>query len=110
MRIEPAGLAVLIGHCVALDDALPRADRADTADAEPAVANRVLLHNEPLLAILSLDDPRRPVAEGRVDVFVPEIQRLENVTVGVDDVVSATHNPAPFGLPDEARNQTPVWF
>ena len=96
VRVEPAGLAVLVRHRVALDDALPRADRADAADAEPAVADRVLLHNEPLFAVLTLDDPRRPVAEGRVDVFVPKIERLEDVAVGIDDVVNATHNPAPF--------------
>ena len=82
---------------MSLDDALPRADRADPADAALAVADRVLLDDEPLLAVLALDDPRRPVAELRIDVFVPEIQRLEDVPVGIDDVVDATHNPAPFG-------------
>ena len=95
VRIEPARLAVLILHRV-VDDTLPGADRADPADAALAVADRVLLDDEPLFAVLLLDDPRRPVAERRVDVFVPEVQRLEDVTVGVDDVVSATHNPAPF--------------
>ena len=54
MRIEPAGLAVLVGHCVAFDDALPRADGADPADAALAVADRMLLDNEPLLAILAI--------------------------------------------------------
>src|SRR6266480_603780 len=33
----------------------------------------------------------RPVAEPGVDVFVPEIERLEDVTVGVDDIVGAAH-------------------
>ena len=37
VRVEAAGLAVLVGHRVGLDDALARADRADTADAEPRV-------------------------------------------------------------------------
>src|ERR1700674_676622 len=97
VRIEPAGLAVLVRHRVGLDDALPRADPADPADADPAVADRVLLDDEPLLAVLPLDDPRRPVAKRRVDVFVPKIERLEDVTLGIDDVVSTTHNPAPFG-------------
>ncbi len=96
VRIEPAGLAVLVRHRVAFDDALPRADRTDPADAEPPVTDRVLLHNEPLLAVLPLDDARRPVAEGRIDVFVPKIERLEDMPVGIDDVVNATHNPAPF--------------
>jgi len=46
---------------------------------------------EPFLAVLGLDDPRRAVAELGVDVFVPQIERLEDVPVGVDDVVSAGH-------------------
>ena len=90
VRIEPARLAVLILHRV-VDDALPRPDRADPADAALAVADRVLLDDEPLLAVLAFDDPRRAVAELRIDVFVPQIQRLEDVPVGVDDIVSATH-------------------
>ena len=96
MRIEPTGLAVLVRHRVALDDTLPRANGADPADAALAVADRVLLHNEPLFAVLLLDDPRRPVAKARVYILVPKIQRLEDVPVGVDDVVSATHNPSSF--------------
>ncbi len=70
--IEPARLAVLVLHRV-VDDTLPRADRADPADPALSVADRVLLHNEPLFAVLLLDDPRCPVAEGRIDVFVPEV-------------------------------------
>src|ERR1700732_2442131 len=71
--------------------------RAPAPPAPPdpalAVAARVLLDDEPLLAVLLLDDPRRPVAELGIDVFIPEIERLENVPVGGDDVVSATHKP-----------------
>ena len=99
---NPPGLPSLYS-IVSLDDALPRADRADPADAALAVADRVLLDDEPLLAVLALDDPRRAVAELRIDVFVPQIQRLEDVPVGVDDVVSATHNPAPFRVDGETR-------
>src|SRR5208282_6738238 len=65
VRIEPTGLTVLVCHRVALDDTLPRADRADPADAELSVTDGVLLDDEPLLAVLALDDPRRPVAELR---------------------------------------------
>ena len=36
LRIEPTGLAILIRHRVGLDDTLPRTDRADPADADPA--------------------------------------------------------------------------
>src|SRR6516225_6499249 len=97
VRVEPAGLAVLVGHRVGLDDTLPRPYRADPANAELAVADHVLLDDEPLLAVLALFDPRRPVAELRIDIFVPKVQRLEDVPVGIDDVVGATHMPAPFG-------------
>src|SRR6516164_2268137 len=96
VRIKPARLSVLILHRV-VDDTLPRPDRANPPDAALAVADRVLFDDEPLLAVLALDDPRRAVAKFRIDVFVPEIQRLEDVPIGIDDVVSATHNPAPFG-------------
>ena len=51
----------------------------------------VLLDDEPLLAVLALDDARRPVAEFRVDVFVPQIERLEDMTVGIDDIVLVAH-------------------
>src|SRR5229473_762505 len=85
VRVKPAGFAVLVRHRVGLDDALPRADPADPADADAAVTDRMLLDDEPLLAVLAFDDPRRPVAKRRVDVFVPKIERLEDVTVGIDD-------------------------
>src|SRR5262249_28880743 len=90
VRIKPAGLPVLILHRV-VDDALPRPDRTDPADAALTVTDHVLLDDEPLLAILAFDDPRRPVAKLRIDVFVPQTQRFEDVPVGVDDIVSATH-------------------
>ena len=70
VRIEPAGLAVLVLHRV-VDDALPGADRANPSDAALSVADPVLLNDEPLFAVLLLDNPRRPVAERRVDVLVP---------------------------------------
>ena len=96
MRIEPAGLAVLILHCV-VDDALPRPDRADPANAALTVTDRMLFDDEPLLAVLAFNDARRAVAEFRIDIFVPQIQRFENMPIGVDDIISAAHNPTPFG-------------
>ncbi len=91
VRVEAAGLAVLVGHRVGLDDALPRADGTDPADAGAAVADRMLLDDQPLLAVLALDDARRPVAEFRIDVFVPQIERFEDVGVRVYHVVSVLH-------------------
>jgi hypothetical protein len=48
VRIEPTGLAILVRHRVGLDDTLPRTDSADAADADAAVADSVLLDDEPL--------------------------------------------------------------
>jgi hypothetical protein len=74
VRIKPAGLAVLVFHRVAGDDTLPRANGTNPADAALAVADRMLLDDEPLLAILALDDLGRAVTEFWIDVFVPQIE------------------------------------
>jgi hypothetical protein len=50
MRVETAGLAVLVGHRVGFDEALACPDRADPVDAEPRVA-RMLLEDQPLLPV-----------------------------------------------------------
>src|SRR4029079_17831154 len=87
MRVEAAGLAFLVFHGVGGDDDLPRGDRAAPPDTALAVTDRVLLDDQPLLAALVvLDDARRAVTEFGIDVLVPEIERLENVAVGIDAV------------------------
>ena len=92
MRVEPAGPAFLVFHRVGGNDALARADRADAADAELCIADRVLLDNQPLFAgLVVLEDARRPVAEFGIDVLVPEIERLQDMSIGIDDVVGAGH-------------------
>ncbi len=91
MRVEAARLPFLVFHRVAGDDALARADRADPSDPALAVANRVLLDDQTLLAVLHLLDTRRPIAKLRVDVIVPKVERLEDMTVGIDDVIGAAH-------------------
>ena len=91
MRVEPTRLAVLVRHRVGFDDTLPRTDSADPADADAAVADRVLLDDEPLLAVITLDDARRAITKLRVYVVVPQVERLEDVAVGIDHVVSAGH-------------------
>src|SRR5260370_861757 len=90
LRRAPEPVMILLR---AADRPLPRPGRAYPPDAALAIADRALRNDEPLLAVLLLDEPRRPVAELGIDVFVPEIQWLEDVSVGIDDVVSATHNP-----------------
>ena len=101
------------GHRVGLDDALPGADRADAADAD-----LVFLDDQLVLAVLAFDDLRRPIAEFRVHVFLPEVERLQDVAVGIDDVIGAAHDPAPrrvIALPsiapfssDQRAQQQPV--
>ena len=73
------------------DDALPGADRAGAAEPGLGAAEHLLLDDQALLAVGVLDQPGRPVAEVRVDVTVPEVERLEHMTVGIDNVVGAAH-------------------
>ena len=68
----------------------------------PVVADHVLLDDEALLAIVAFHDPRRAVPELGVDVPVPQIKRLKDVTVGVDNVVSAGHRRSSLGVSDAA--------
>ena len=91
VRIKTTGLAVLVCHSIGLDDALTSPDRAGAADIDPGVG-LMLLDDQPLLARLAvLHDARGAIAEGRIHVAAPEIERLENVTVRVNNVVSACH-------------------
>src|SRR5208282_1023207 len=78
-----------------LDVALPCADAADAAKAALRIAGRALLIDQPALAILVLDKARRPIAVLRIGVFVPQVERLEDMAVRIDDVVGATHNQLP---------------
>jgi transposase len=91
MRVETTGLAIDVRDRIGLDDALASPDRADPADVDPRIAP-MLLDDEPLLArFVILYDARGAIAEGRIHVAAPQIERLENVTVRVDNVVSACH-------------------
>ena len=95
MRVEPARLAFLVFHGIGSNDTLSGANRADPANADPPVADLVLLDDEALLATVVLDDPRRPVTEFRVDVVVPKVERLEDVAIGIDDVIGARSSAFP---------------
>ena len=70
-------------------------DSANAADADPAVADHVLLDDKALFAGIALDDARRAIAKLGVDVAIPQVKRLEDVAVGIDDVVLVAHNPVP---------------
>src|SRR5437764_978146 len=83
---DPAGPALLVFQFGRLDRALPGADSADSAHPLLA-AEELRLDEELLLAGLVVDDqPRRPVAILRVHVVGPQIERFEDVAIGVDDV------------------------
>jgi len=66
----------------------------------------ILLDAQPLLAVGIDDHPRRAVAVGGIDVLVPDVDRLEYVSIGVDDVVPARHAQSPFG-PEASMRSVP---
>jgi hypothetical protein len=96
VRIEAALLALLVGHRVVADDAVAGANGTQRAKA-PAPAKRPAVDAQTLLAVLVDKQARRPVTKARIDILLPQIQGLQDVAVGIDDVVDATHDPAPFG-------------
>src|SRR5436309_1319406 len=96
VRIEAALAPIDVLHRLVFDLALPRADRADHAEALLA-AEHLTLDVQALLAIRVAHDPRRAIAELGIDVLVPDVDGLEHVTVGVDDVVGSRHGGPPLG-------------
>ena len=96
VRIEAAWLAVLVGHRIGLDHTLASADCANPADAALAIADYVLLDYEALLAVFAFHYPRRTIAKSGIDIVIPKIERLENVAVGIDDIISSSHCSAPL--------------
>src|SRR5207248_8122775 len=77
MRVEPALAAFVVLHRITGDDALARADPAGAAEPGLRAAEDLLLDDEALLAVLVLDQPRRPIAEAGLHVIVPQIERLD---------------------------------
>ena len=91
MRVEPAGAPLLIGEIVVEYDAVARADRAQGPQALLA-AKGLAVDLEALLAVGVGEALRPPVAEGRIDVMLPQIDRFEDVPVGVDDIIGLAHS------------------
>src|SRR5262245_5399990 len=56
------------------------------------------LDQQALLAVLVDVEPQRAVAMSRVNVLLPEVEGVEHVSVGVDDVVRGTHDWPLAGL------------
>src|SRR5438094_453607 len=90
VRVEPALLPFGIFEGVGLDVALPHADRAEAADP-PRIAQHFAFDLKALLAVFVDSKARPTLAELGVDVFVPEIERLQNVAVGIDNVIGPGH-------------------
>src|SRR5580693_6694447 len=96
VRVEAALAALAVCHRIVANDPITRADRAECAKP-PASAKRLAIDAQALLAVLVDEEARRPIPKRRIDIVLPEVEWLEDVAVGIDDIVRAIHNPAPFG-------------
>ena len=96
MRVEAAFPAFLVGHRIVAHDAVPRADRAECAEAPPA-AKGFAVDAQALFAVGIDEAPRSPLAEGWRNIVLPQIERFEHVTVCVNDVICQTHLASPLG-------------
>src|SRR4029077_7476433 len=90
VRVEPALAPFGVFQGVGLDDSLSDADGTQAADP-PRIAQQLAFDAQAFLAVFVDDEPRPALAEFGIDVLVPQIERLEDVTVGVDYVVRACH-------------------
>jgi hypothetical protein len=97
VRVEAARAPVHELHRRLVHLALPGADGAD--DVQPFLAAQHLVFDEQALLAVGVDDDLgSAVAEAGVDVLVPDVHGLEDVTVGVDDVVRAGHGDPPSAV------------
>ncbi len=94
MRIEAALAPLLVLHGIVHHGAITRANTADGTQTLLA-AEQLLADLQALLAVLVANELRRLIAEFWVHVVFPERQRLQNVSVGIDDVVRAVHDSSP---------------
>ena len=97
VRVEPALAPFGVFQGVGLDDPLPDADGTQAADP-PRIAQQLAFDAQAFLAVVVDDKPRPALAEFGIDVLVPQVERLEDVTVGVDYVVRARHRQSPKAI------------
>ena len=71
-----------------LSEILPAADFVLLMSVNPGFGGQTLIPSV-------LDKARRPIAVFRVGVLLPQLKRLEDMAVRIDDVVGATHNQLP---------------
>ncbi len=96
MGIEAAFAALVVCHRIVADDPVASADCTECAKP-PAPAKLLAIDAQPLLAVIVDEEARCAIPKRRIDIIHPQIERLEDVAVGIDDIVRTTHNPAPFG-------------
>ena len=95
MGIEATLAALFVLQRVVHHGAVARANATDSA--EPLLAAEQLLADlQALLAVLVADQLWRLITELRIHVVIPESQRLQYVSVGIDDIQSSTHGPSPL--------------
>src|SRR2546425_1096254 len=90
VRVEPALAPFGVFQGVGLEESLPDADGTQAADP-PRIAQQLAFDAQAFLAVVVDDEPRPALAEFGIHVFVPQVNRLEDVTVRVDYVVRARH-------------------
>src|SRR5262249_48164984 len=96
VRVEAAAPTLDVFHGALVDHALSGPDGADHAETLRATED-LALDQQAFLAVGVDDDPRRAISEAGVDVLVPQVHGLEDVTVGVDDLVGTRHGWPPSG-------------
>ena len=86
---------MLVFHGVVHHSAVAGAHPAQGAQPFLA-AEQLLAHLKALLAVRVADQLRCLIAVFWFDVITPEIQRLQNVSVGIDDIIGASHGRPSF--------------
>src|ERR1700751_1707519 len=108
VRVEATLAALVVGHCIVANYPITRADRAECAKP-PASAKRLAIDAQAFLAVLVDEEARCAIPKRRIDIILPEVDRLEDVAVGIDGMVSRIHNQLLSGR-WRGRDQTPVWL
>ena len=99
MRVEAALLSFGIFEVIELDRTLPDANRAEAADPT-GVAEQLALHAETFFTVF-IDHKARPaIVKHRIYVLVPQIERLEDVTVSIDGLIGVGHGRFPHQRAD----------
>ncbi len=96
VRIEAALASLLVLHGIVHHGAVARTDAAKRAEALFA-AEQLFADLQALLAVGVADQLGRKIAVFGIHVVIPERQRLQDVSIGVDDVIGATHGWSPSG-------------